>query len=670
MTYEEARDKYLRIGRNKRLDGEENSKSGKRKSIGKKGIGKLAGFGIADVIHIRTVAAELDANDQPTGRRLLTEFELNLDQIVKAPVVDTASKAGDAQKPGEDLLGNASEELASKKNNAPDAVREYSPVLTHVNDLVEEAAGTIITLKRLRPLDELDLEDFLSRLSRKFNVFNDDFKVVVAGFGGGEHQLSAFDIECQFRFPEKGAGVDGSGWLEAMVATPRIGVKTVRYWIGFTKTPIRQNSHRGIAVLAGGKQVQEPFEFKLAGGTTGQFGLQYLTGQVVADWLDEGAVDVIASDRASVRWSEPNAAALLKWGKDKLKELLADWIELRAKKTQDALETEAPDVFEQINAYRGPAKAELKRVVDRVSSTIAAVEESRRIDVIRSIVNAYGHQHVQDIFQRIINLPDDAGFDAFIRALQEWDIIDAVLTYQDLAVKAQALQVFDTLVKGGATEVKSKSGDLSLHEFLAENSWLLDPGFSSMVSETNLDEYLFKRFNVTVPQKSDKRTDFIAVHRDNEVKVIEIKSAKSAIDLRGVNNLSYYHGRTKKAVSQVYGAATRVTSLLIFNGEFADDEAENALNLMRPNPELEVKTWEYLLNANAMIYREMLSRVKAKSPNDPRIKALEAVAAQRSGKLVSGSAGVAPVAAVQQTATPGTTLQPTGGSQPAGATTA
>ena len=56
MNFEEINKKFLVIGRNRRKDEKsEKSKNGKRYVIGKKGIGKLAFFGIANKIEISTI---------------------------------------------------------------------------------------------------------------------------------------------------------------------------------------------------------------------------------------------------------------------------------------------------------------------------------------------------------------------------------------------------------------------------------------------------------------------------------------------------------------------------------------------------------------------------------------------------------------------------------------
>lgn len=56
MSFEEINDKFLVIGRNRRKEEKsEKSKNGKRDVIGKKGIGKLAFFGIASIVEITTI---------------------------------------------------------------------------------------------------------------------------------------------------------------------------------------------------------------------------------------------------------------------------------------------------------------------------------------------------------------------------------------------------------------------------------------------------------------------------------------------------------------------------------------------------------------------------------------------------------------------------------------
>jgi len=55
MSFEDINEKFLRIGRKCREEGQIFSPSGKRKVTGRKGLGKLAFFGIGNTIEISTI---------------------------------------------------------------------------------------------------------------------------------------------------------------------------------------------------------------------------------------------------------------------------------------------------------------------------------------------------------------------------------------------------------------------------------------------------------------------------------------------------------------------------------------------------------------------------------------------------------------------------------------
>jgi len=54
MSFDDIKTKFLVIGRNRRIDGDQPSKKFKRLPTGKKGLGKLALFGLAQTITILT----------------------------------------------------------------------------------------------------------------------------------------------------------------------------------------------------------------------------------------------------------------------------------------------------------------------------------------------------------------------------------------------------------------------------------------------------------------------------------------------------------------------------------------------------------------------------------------------------------------------------------------
>ena len=70
MTYDEIIDKFLRIGRKRREEGD-SSTSGGRRVMGRKGIGKLAVFGVCKTVEIETVK-----------NHVLNSFSMNIEDIL------------------------------------------------------------------------------------------------------------------------------------------------------------------------------------------------------------------------------------------------------------------------------------------------------------------------------------------------------------------------------------------------------------------------------------------------------------------------------------------------------------------------------------------------------------------------------------------------------------
>ena len=83
MTFEQCQKLYLNIGRNRRIDDETDKTPGGRPVLGRKGIGKFAGFGIAELLEVDTTSAE-------NGER--TVFHLDLRDLRGDKYIGTARK--------------------------------------------------------------------------------------------------------------------------------------------------------------------------------------------------------------------------------------------------------------------------------------------------------------------------------------------------------------------------------------------------------------------------------------------------------------------------------------------------------------------------------------------------------------------------------------------------
>jgi hypothetical protein len=289
MTWEMVRDAYLDVGRDRRETEKTDRSRGGRLLQGRKGVGKLAGFGIADIVEVQTVHKDLDP---ALRKRVLIWFRLSLSDLKKA-------KRGPAPV---DLV------YAGPISQAPQGGRTKR--------------GTTITLRRLPEKQVQNADRFHHSMAQRFLLIGPQFRVRING-----EDLRDEDIELQWRWPKR-------DW-----ATEEIeGCGPVQYWVGFTAQPRKQNEGElsGILIYTRRKISQEATFFDISGGVTGQHGLRYMVGKVKVEWLDAGtdAPDLIATHRGSIAWESPQGQALQAWGQKLVKKYLVEWAKRRTELRQ------------------------------------------------------------------------------------------------------------------------------------------------------------------------------------------------------------------------------------------------------------------------------------------------------------------------------------------------
>ena len=168
MTWDMIRDAYLDVGRDRGEVERTDRSPGGRPLQGRKGIGKLAGFGIADTLEVQTVYQDRDPD---VKERVLIWFKLDLSDLNKA-------KRGPA--PVEVLF-------AGPISKAPSGARRVK--------------GTTVTLRHLHERRGQNAERFHHSMAQRFLLVGPRFRVRING-----DDLRQEDIELQWREPKKETG--------------------------------------------------------------------------------------------------------------------------------------------------------------------------------------------------------------------------------------------------------------------------------------------------------------------------------------------------------------------------------------------------------------------------------------------------------------------------------
>ena len=276
MDFDEINSKFLRIGRKRRVeDGNSLSPNGKRKVTGKKGLGKLAFFGIGDTI---------DIVSKKDGEQI--SFTLDWDEL-----------------------------LSTADNH------DYEPTFNKATCDNEEH-GTSITLKNLKRKSEFDKEGLAISLSKLFNLFDKNFNVLLYLNDDEPIKIddklkySKLDVQFSWNFPT----------FTALITSTYSDSNNIVGNIFSTEKPLKPGL-RGITLFANGRLVNAPEFF---GVSESSHGYSYFTGWLNVDFVDDWEKDVISTDRQSLNWDLAETAPLREFLKKIMSELERDWRKKRS----------------------------------------------------------------------------------------------------------------------------------------------------------------------------------------------------------------------------------------------------------------------------------------------------------------------------------------------------
>lgn len=298
---------YLVVGKPKPRDKAEGAK---RFPMGRKGIGKLAPFGIARTVDVLTVQENVLNWLRFDYHKMLQENEASQasEQVNYEPEVI----ASDVQ-----LTTDLSAELAG--------LGEESAVATaFLDEAAAKGAGTAIICRDLTLRRPINPKDVAQAMGRRFTVtlLRDDFKVEV----NGEEVTEAV------AFPKWFLRIPSSGFAENRIVTEK-GERVVRHWVGFVEEAAWASDQAGVGVYAHGKIAQDrPFNFANKGN---EIFSRYMYGVVEADWVDELEHDTISTDRTSIDWNDPDVLDLHAWGNAQVRTWMSSYQSARETKARE-----------------------------------------------------------------------------------------------------------------------------------------------------------------------------------------------------------------------------------------------------------------------------------------------------------------------------------------------
>lgn len=552
MSPSDVAQKFLPINRHRRADasGQETdlkSEGGKRAVMGRKGLGKLAGFGIAGQVIVKTKRA---------GDNFETTFTLDAAQLADAP-----------------NLGEI--KIPATYEDAPDT----------------EKSGTTITLRGLKPdAVRSSADKIIATLAEAFfGIEPDDFLITLNGT-----PISPQVVEYDFVFPETAA--TSGGLVSDLVDIPDVGTLPIQYAVRFRKPGQHLSAgKRGARIYCNKRLAAGPSLFKLGTGMHNFHAQDYLECVVVADTLDQLGVDFVNTNRTQLREDNDVVEAIL----THVSELMKAALTAHAKHREEKIDAEikANEDGSRMNKIidnlpkrsRAPAGKLLRTIALRHG--IESLEFKELAPLVVNSVNA------GEVLIRLIELQTDARtvhqVAGELLELADIERSDALKLYRG---RKSGIISLRNLIEKGEELWRRKGIEAELHQLFKDEPWLIKPEYSRyLTSDEDLNKLASKlakllkvdRFCKMVDEdgKSDlDRPDLVFVMSDTAsphvVTIVEFKSPTIPLTAEHLAQLKSYIRRVDEFIETELKQKVTVHGYLIGAMPAPDTKARGERDLL------------------------------------------------------------------------------------------
>jgi len=476
MNVGDANKKFLTVGYDKRGEGETVTPKYKRRPMGRKGIGKLSAFAIANEVEVRSIKTDPD-----TGRKV-GEAAFTMD------VTEIENKAKE------------------KKAYHP------IPIDPSGNTIVN---GTRIVLRGIKRKRSIKDSYVRINLARRFSVFGKEFQVFV-----NENEVTPEDRqywdklqfvwglgECSsFKIANTGKKVRKSEVLSEIVKAGDGSEEIVSGWIGTVHFPRElkdgQIDNNGIVIMARGKLVHENI---LPFARTSRIFAEYVVGEIDADWLDEDSeTDIATSDRQNLKETDPRFSALQNYVRDRLLNIAEKWTEWRKEVgLKDAVKRH-PVLQRWLDEMKPDNRKQAEKLISTIEGMPVADPEDRR-ELLKHGIMAFETLALKGNLNALRDTPN-LDWKSLNRIMSAMEDLEVAHYYEVAKIRWTVLQEMERLVDQNEKEK-------FVQEKIYNNMWLMDVAWERATQDVRKE----KRF--TTKLKAQK----LGLDRNEQLSRYDIK---------------------------------------------------------------------------------------------------------------------------------------------------
>jgi len=585
MNEEDINTKFLNVGYQRRKKSSDDlTPKLKRKVMGRKGIGKLSIFSIAEHIEVYTK---------------------------KENTIGISMKVEEIR-----------EKIEQKQPYHP------KEVLISEDVKISSDTGTRIVLKNLkkRVASSID-KNIKKRVARRFDIWSDKFKVLI-----DENEISIEDRDYFHKLEfaitygnyskENFSKIDKDKLHARPVSSLEEG--SVSGWIGLVKESggLQDGSDNlnKISVLARGKvALEDILELYREGGLYTKF----LIGEIRADFLDVTEEEDIAT--SSRQDFIQNDARFIKLKNFIFKELKfiqkarADYkIADGAKKAE-----EIPAIKEWLGTLQGDTKSSAKKLFGRINSI--ATDEKHRNTLYKHGVLAFEYLHHKEKLQQLDSL-EVGSIEIAVQLFSDLDDIEASWYYQITEGRLEVIRKLKEHIQGDSLEK-------IIQKHIYEHLWLLDPSWDRATEVPAMEESIkdgLGKLKLTEEERSG-RLDIKYKKVSGKHVIIELK--RYSVNTK-VGELVDQVKKYKKAVKKELQAHNEEGSIevicLVGSGLSGWDDLESKQEDERSlsAQDIRVVTYQQLIKDAENSYQSYLETRKEKGRIQELLQAIDDISGQ------------------------------------------
>ena len=578
MTTDEINEYYLNVGYNRRTTRSERTPKHNRRVMGRKGIGKLAPFGICRIVEVISAGGERTDQGYPVSNLIL-----NLDDIVN-------------EKTDED--GN---------------VLPYHPSPGALDGTFACESGTRLILTRF-DRRRVPGRDYLSRqMAARFGLRQENWRVQLSDPDGDEPLFHIGDLDIDL--------MDNTRIIvDNRPVQTEDGFLPVSGWVAYAKDPYKDETMAGVRLFARGKIVAQTRDFDIKSGFTGEFKMRsYLTGEIHAEWLDDEE-DCIRTDRQDIIWNSERGAPLREWGRGLLKELASRAAQSAQRRMWDIF-IEKSRLTDRLDRALPDEPTVRSSVMKAAQSIVLQADRDSLTDpdyVERVVRLAYAvgpHTALLNTLDEVATL-SGGSVDMILDLFEKARLVEMFSLGQVAQERVDAVQSLQHLVSDSSTR------ESQLQTLVESAPWIVHPDWTPLTNNQSLAStrssfeswYQANHGREVVTSAIDRPTripDFVMLNHEGRLEVVEIKRPQHSMSNEEFDRAFGYLGAVdtfigkNETIKMIYPEAR----LTIVCDRLRLDEMRS--RLVEKDERISRRTWHDLLETTKRSHGDFLAAVSS-----------------------------------------------------------